>query len=339
MENNAESAATLKNIAKEVLQQYNIQPEDISIIQSGSVKTVWKVKSNNKQLCLKRLRQSFEKASFSVQAQIYVKSSGGNVPAVIFNPNMQPISKYNNELFVLYEWLEGRELNFNKDLDLCHAMKGLAAFHLASKGYTPESSCKISSKVNKWPLQYESMLKKLLSWKNESVSKSNSSPYSSYLRVIDSMLELGSKAQSLITSSSYSHLTAIPDKQVLCHQDYGTGNALLTNTGVAIIDLDGVTLDLPARDLRKLIFKYEEPHGKWQSQVLLDILAWYEEINQLSQEEKKVLYIDLLFPHRFYGLVKNIFINSKPIRPSDIERIALFEQSKVKLLTELIEKR
>lgn len=337
--NTIESTAYLQSLAKDVLREYNIFAGDIAVIQSGSIKTVWKIKFNNSLLCLKRLRQSLEKASFSVQAQIYVKNAGGNVPQVILTPKKEAILQYNNQLFVLYEWLEGRELNFNNSSDLCYAIKGLAAFHLTSKGYKPLEACKISSKANKLPSQYESMSKKLMLWKEESITKPNSSPHASYLRVVDSMLNLGRKAQTLIVSSSYNDLTNNSNCQVLCHQDYGTGNALLGKSGVLIIDLDGVTLDLPSRDLRKLIFKYEEPYGKWQSRILSDILDWYTEIYPVTNEEKRVLYIDLLFPHRFYGLVKNLFINSKSIKASEIEKIAVFEQSKLQLLEELLEMR
>lgn len=337
MESNLnESPIKLINLAKEVLKSYNIKANDISIIQSGTIKTVWKIKYNNSLLCLKRLRQSYDKASFSVNAQIYVKSKGGNVPGILLIEGKDAILQHNNELYVLYEWLEGRELNFNNNSDLAYAIKGLAAFHIASKGYTPDASYRISSKINKWPNQYESMGNKLKKWKEDAYSKKSSTPYSSYIKAVDSMLSLSDNAQRLIAASPYNELSANSESQVLCHQDYGTGNALLGKNGVIILDLDGVTFDFPMRDLRKLIFKYEEPLGKWQSKMLNDILNWYTEINPLSLEEKKILYIDLLFPHRFYGLVKNIFIGEKPIRASDIERIAIFEESKLKLLKELL---
>jgi spore coat protein I len=337
--NSFESTSYLQNLAKEVLKEYNILADDISIIQSGSIKTVWKIKYKNKLLCLKRLRQSYEKASFSVNAQIYVKSAGGNVPGIFLTSDKKAILQHNTELFVLYEWLEGIPLNFNNSADLANAIKGLAAFHLASRGYKPDAAFKISSKINKWPGQYESMHKKLMLWKEEAINKKDSTSFFSYIKVVDPMLALSNNAQRLIVSSPYSALTANTESQVLCHQDYGTGNALLGVNGVIILDLDGVTLDLPIRDLRKLIFKYEEPNGKWQSRILCNILDWYSEINLLSNEEKQVLYIDLLFPHRFYGLVKNLFINGKIIKASDIERIAIFEQSKIQLLQELLKKR
>lgn len=337
MESNLiESPSHLINLAKEVLKGYNIKANDVSIIQSGTIKTVWKIKYNNSLLCLKRLRQSYEKASFSVNAQIYVNSNGGNVPGILLTEDNKAILQHNNELFVLYEWLEGRPLNFNNNSDLAYAIKGLAAFHLASKGYKPDASYRISSKINKWPNQYESMGNKLKKWKEDAVNKKSSSPYSSYIKAVDPMLVLSDNAQKLISASSYNELSENNESQVLCHQDYGPGNALLGKNGVIILDLDGVTFDFPMRDLRKLIFKYEEPLGKWQGKMLNDILDWYSEINPLSKEEKKVLYIDLLFPHRFYGLVKNIFISEKPVKDSDIERIANFEQSKLKLLKELL---
>lgn len=337
MENNAvESSSYLLNLANEVLKGYNIKPNDISIIQSGSIKTVWKIKYKDIFLCLKRLRQSYDKASFSVNAQLYVKSNGGNVPGVFLTTDKKAIFQHNGELFVLYEWLEGRTLNFTNDTDLATAINGLATFHLASKGYVPDTAYKISSKVNKWPNQYESMSNKLVKWKMESINKKGSTSFSTYIKVVDSMLSLCDNAKMLIASSPYSVLSANNDSQVLCHQDYGTGNALLGQNGVIILDLDGVTFDLPMRDLRKLIFKYEEPLGKWQSNILNNILNWYCKVNPLSKEEKQVLYIDLIFPHRFYGLVKNLFISEKAIKASDIERIANFEQSKLKLLQELL---
>ncbi|MFL0269959.1 CotS family spore coat protein [Candidatus Clostridium radicumherbarum] len=331
-----ESSSQLINLAKEVLKSYNINSNDISIIQSGTIKTVWKIKYNNSLLCLKRLRQSYDKASFSVNAQIYIKSKGGNVPGILLTVDKKAILQYNDELFVLYEWMDGRELNFNNNSDLAYAIKGLAAFHLTSKGYTPDASYRISSKINKWPNQYESMGNKLKKWKEDAYNRKSSNPYFSYIQTVDSMLVLSDNAQRLIAASHYNELSANNESQVLCHQDYGTGNALLGKNGVIILDLDGVTLDFPMRDLRKLIFKYEEPFGKWQSKMLSDIVDWYSEINPLSLEEKEILYIDLLFPHRFYGLVKNIFISEKPIKASDIERIAIFEESKLKLLKELL---
>lgn len=328
----------LNKLAMDVLKQYDIKPESISIIQSGSIKTVWKIKTNNELLCLKRLKQPFNKALFSVNAQIYIKNSGGNVPEIILNNNNQPIIQHNNQLFVMYEWLKGSDLDFQNQSDLASAIEGLAKFHTYSKGYSAPKGAQVSTKLGKWPNQYTSMRNKLISWKEEAKSHAESY-YATYLKCVDLMIELSDLAIKELEKTSYETLvTEGSNSVVLCHQDYGKGNAIQTEEGVFVLDLDGVTYDLPVRDLRKIIGKYSENKGIWQESAIEGILKWYTNVNSMSNSEKKVLYVDLLFPHWFFGLVKNLFQNNKSLKSSEIERIAQLEQSKTSLLKKLLER-
>jgi spore coat protein I len=59
----------------------------------------------------------------------------------------------------------------------------------------------------------------------------------------------------------------------------------------------------------------------------------------MSPLEKEALYIDLVFPHWFFGLIKNMFQSGKALKPSEIERIVKLEQAKLTLLNSLIKKR
>jgi len=51
-----------------------------------------------------------------------------------------------------------------------------------------------------------------------------------------------------------------------------------------------------------------------------------------------MLFIDMVFPHWFFGLVKNLFQKAKPVKSSEIEHIARLEMSKEKVLEELLER-
>lgn len=327
----------LNNLAREVLQKYGISPQQISIIQSGSIKTVWKVKTMDKVLCLKRLKQTLDKALFSVNAQIYIKNNGGNVPGIIPNSNNQPITEHSSQLFVVYEWLEGRDLNFSNPGDFKLALEGLAKFHISSKGYESSDTSRTSTKLGKWPEQYASMRNKFIAWKEASSNNLSAAHYNSFYRASDSMISLANMALDYISKSSYENLTSKDsDAIVLCHQDYGKGNAILSGKGVSVLDLDGVTFDLPARDLRKLIGKEAENRGRWQLENIENVFRIYSSVNPLSSEERKVLFIDLLYPHWFYGLVKNLFQNNKALKSSEIERMARLEESKVPLIKSMI---
>lgn len=326
----------LETIARNILKEYGIAPESLALIQSGTIKTVWKLKTQGRQLCLKRLKQTYDKALFSVNAQIHTKNSGGKVPGVILNRNEQPITQYNDQLFVLYEWINGNDLNFDIPADLRQAVQGLAGFHIASKGYCPAEYSRISSKLGKWPQQYESMKNKMASWKEIAEHNSSQPHYLAYSTCTDTMIQLANQALDKISGSNYRHLTQDGSNSiVLCHQDFGRGNVIAAVDGVYVLDLDGVTFDLPARDLRKIIGKNAENKGQWQTDAIKEILDWYIKINPLNLEEIVVLYADLTFPHWYYGLVKNLFQNGKLVKASEIERIAKLEDTKAPIIKTL----
>ena len=340
---NTENPNSDEATANAVLREYDIPLPDIAsaitLIQGGTIKTVWKVKTAAGPLCLKRLKQTYDKALFSVNAQKYIYDSGGNVPEIIPNRSNQLITSYKDELFVLYEWVAGTDLNFSNPADLRRAMHGLARFHIHSKGYSPDKNSRTSTKLGKWPEQYDSMLNKLAAWKKTAAANTAQPFFPAYLKYTDSMADTGKMAVEALKISGYGILTAEGSNSiVLCHQDYGKGNALLTEKGVTVLDLDGVTFDLPARDLRKIIGKNAENKNQWQAEAIEEIIGWYEEVNPLSRDEKEALFADLLFPHWYYGLVKNPFQNGKPVRPAEIERIAKLEESKIQILKALMKR-
>lgn len=333
------SSNDLDRLSQEVLKYYDIKADTVSVIQGGSIKTVWKVMTRNGPVCLKRLKQTYDKALFSTNAQIYIKNNGGKVPGILLSKKGEPVVQHNDQLFVMYEWIPGKSLDFNINDDLRPSIKGLAAFHIASKGYVPPENSRTSTKLSKWPEQYTSMKNRIQEWKEISKKNASSPAHSTYLKHIDSMTDITDLALYLLERSSYMKLTAPESASiVLCHQDFGKGNALQTDNGVYVLDLDGVTYDLPARDLRKIIGKRAENKNQWDSAGINNVLQAYTEINPLSSEEKEILYIDLAFPHWFFGLIKNMFQSNKALKPGEIERIANLEQSKLSLLNTLIKR-
>jgi len=325
----------LSKLASSVLEEYGIEPENISVVQSANIKTVWRIKTKDRELCLKRLKHPLDKALFSVNAQDFIYNHGGNVAGIIRDKEGNLIHSFNDQLFVVYEWLYGRDLSFVNADDLKSALHGLAKFHIASKGYVAPEGAKVSSKLGRWPEQYKSMADKLSSWKEASLGKPASASVNAYLKNVDEMLDICHRAMELLNASKYAELAGENSKSaVLCHQDYGKGNALFTDNGVYVIDLDGVTWDHPGRDLRKIIGKLSENRGAWSLDQIEKILDWYSEINPLSTADRELIYIDLMYPHWFFGLVKNIFKNNKSESPSKIEKTARLETSKVPFLAE-----
>ena len=320
-------------LGTKVLSEYNIIPENLKTLQSKGLKTLWKFTYGGTPFCFKRLKHSMGEALFSVNAQIYILNNGGKVPKIYPNSKGDFITEYNGQLFVLYSWIDGRDMNLEHPKDLALALQTLSKFHIDSIGYEPPTTAIISTKLGKWPTQYESMKNRMLKIKELCIQTPNNASYSSYIKHVDPIIEICNKTINLINNSSYSALCSINQREsCLCHQDFGTGNVMLSKEGSTVIDLDGVTYDLPIRDLRKIIGKRMMKFENFNISSFEAILKYYEINNTLSPEQKSVLIIDLMFPHWFFGLVKTMHKNPKPLGSDKIFAISRFEQNKFSTL-------
>ncbi|MBU3144402.1 CotS family spore coat protein [Clostridium sp. CF012] len=320
-------------LAEKVLLEYKIMPENLKLFQSKGLKTLWRFMYKNTTLCLKRLNQSLEQALFSVNAQIYIFKNGGNVPKVYPNAKGNPITEYNGQLFVLYSWIDGRDMNLEDPKDLALALQSLSKFHADSIGYEPPTTAIISSKLGNWPKQYESMKNRMLKIKEVCIQNPNNTSFSTYVKTVGPIVEICDKTINLINNSPYNALCSIKqNKSCLCHQDFGTGNVMLSQKTGFVIDLDSVTYDLPARDLRKIIGKRMMKFNDFSIKNIETILNFYEININLSPTHREVLKIDLMFPHWFFGLIKTIHKSDEVINSDKISSIAKFEQNKFSVL-------
>lgn len=327
-------------LADEVLSNYDIKAENTKIVQSGGIKTVWKMDTSTGPVCLKRLRKTEEEAIFSVNAQHYLAVKGAKVPAICPTKTGNLYVNRNGEIFVLYEWLKGNSIRMDsKREDLARAIAGIAEFHRDSAGYLPPEGCKGSSKLGRWPHYYESMKNRLINWKALAAARPNDPMCKIFTANVDFFVELAEKAGALLAASAYKEwVEEIELKGNLCHQDYGDGNALWTDAGIYVLDLDGVTYDLPARDLRKIIMKRMVKKGSWNTELINDITGWYTAVYPLTPEQLRVLYIELLFPHEFHNTAKNPFLKQKITGPEKIAEAVKLEKQKIAMLLKLLDR-
>ncbi|MGI6648680.1 MAG: CotS family spore coat protein [Bacillota bacterium] len=327
--------SALLDLASSVLQEYGKRPDQVSLIQSGGIKTVWKILAKGETFCLKRLRHNKERAMFSIYAQKHMAAQGARVPQIFPSLNNEDYVEYQGYLFVLYEWIEGRNLTLSRDLS--SALEGLAQFHLDSAGYVPPPDCRVSSKLGRLGHYYASVIKRFSEWEKTAQSNRQNPLCQAFLKEVPGMSRLGLECIDLLEKSAYpSWVEEIKQRGNLCHQDYGDGNAILTPKGVYVLDLDGVTFDLPSRDLRKVIIKMMSNRNSWDIKLLKDMLNWYEKINPLNEDKRRVLYIDLLFPHELHDTAKNYFKKNKSINASAITRASALVRKKSEILSGLI---
>lgn len=310
-----------------LLAAYGLEGRPLEPVQMEIGKLVVRVHAPEGPVALKELHHDRERSLFSLAAQRHVAERGGNVAPVLVARDGNLLVEQRGRLFAAYRWLNGRRPNPADRADWAAMVQGLARFHHASSGYRPPAEARVSSKLGRWPHLYDVMLRQLQECRDLLPSRLGREPARQLAPVFDHFERRGQAARTQLDESGYTAWCSRAEAagSNLCHQDYGEGNALLTPAGPVVIDLDGVTFDLPARDLRKLAYKVTSQRG-WDPAVLSELVALYRSGGPLAAEDLAFLRLDISFPHGFHGVVKNL--RREAVAPARIIRAAQAEQAK-----------
>ncbi|GAA0340694.1 spore coat kinase CotI [Bacillus carboniphilus] len=327
-------------LAETIIQSWEFDVINIEVIQGLQMALVWKIHTSEGPICLKRIHRPEKKALFSINAQNYLAKKGARVPGIIPNKNNQLYTKFGPFLFVVYEWIEGRPFELTNDADLQMIMKGLAEFHTSSVGYHPPPGVPVFTKLGRWPNHNIKRYQQMDTWKKLAMKEPDDPFSQAYLSSIDPFIEEAKDTLKRLLESEYNHwVTEVKKQPNLCHQDYGTGNSLLgPDNEIWVIDLDTVSFDLPIRDLRKMIIPLLDTTGVWDEARFNLMLDSYESVAPLTNEQKKVMFIDMLFPYELYDIIRERYVRKTPLLVTELEEAFEYERIKSKALNELIAK-
>lgn len=329
------------DLALEVVKFYDFSVHDIEVMATKPFKggAIWKIETSKGPKSLKLLHRRPNRSLFSLGAQEYlVDVQGARVPAIVKAKNGENYVEVAGKLWFVAEWITPLEPTTN-DLDgaknLCYA---LGEFHRLSKGYIPPKNAEIATRVTRWPRKYEKMIVKM-DWFRQLLLAYNEMPASELIyNVLDMYEEQARESLQRLQQSSYPELSRLGDWG-LAHQDYGWSNAQMGPKGMWVIDLDGVTFDLPMRDLSKLITSVMSGLGEWNAAYLREMVLAYHEANPLTPKMYEILLIDLSLPIEFYKNVKDmvyepeVFLNEET--KETVQSIIELEESKWPVLREV----
>lgn len=325
-------------LGKQILKNWDLTIHEIEVIQWGQITLVWKIKTDQGLICLKKLNRPEKNALFSIRAQEYLNKNGVHVPGIFPNKKNELYTMLGSSLFVVYDWIEGTHLTLTQAGELELLLKELAKFHQASIGYEPPKGVPIVSKLGKWPEHYVKRCQQMESWKYLADMYPEDPFSQTYLTEINYFTKMGSNLHKKLLNSEYLAWVEKTKKAPnLCHPDYGTGNTLLGNDGhFWLIDLDTVCFDLPIRDIRKMFESFIKPSGEWDDEVFNTLLTAYEKVTPLSSAQKRVLFIDLLFPHHLYSIAQKKYLLKETILVDELLIAIEFEKLKEKKLIHLL---
>lgn len=323
-----------------LMSQYPLQVKSIKLISDKGKKATWSLATSAGTKILKKAPVSKQRLLFLLQAIRHLQKNGAPIPRMVATTDGNDYAEDSSgSCYVLSDAAEGDSPSY-VTADLYLIMKELGKFHSASRGFQSTYTTNEREHLGSWGRSYAKHLDQLERFKGMALSNGNSSSSNSrsnrssiknskssrsgksgsgssssssseferlFLLHVDKFIDQGKAALHLIQSSAYSNwVNKVAVQKNLCHQDFAAANLIKTRQGLAIIDMDSLTFDLPARDIRKIFNKVMKKHG-WSSSKAISMLRAYREVHPLSAEECSVIYADLLFPHLFYGLSSKYF--------------------------------
>jgi len=332
----------IDELAQQVIAYYDMEVYAKTLITSKPDKggAIWKIETDKGPRSLKLLHRKPIRSLFSVGAQDYIVKQGGRVPGLIKTKEGLLYVEMGGKLWIVTDWIESLT-PASKDLqgaqDLCY---GLGEFHRHSRGYTPPTGSKRASRLYRWPAYYQKIITKINWFRNVAKAYIEIPSSQTLLSSIELFERQALDAVSLLEQSSYSQMLSMGEEHWgLVHQDYGWSNGQLGTGGLWVIDLDGVSYDLPIRDLRKLISSSMDDLGRWDVPWIQGMISAYHEANPLDLETYEILLNDLAFPNEFYKHINEMLYDPIDFLTNDLEgimsRLTLLEKTKALALAEL----
>ena len=294
----------------EVLEKYPYIVKGIRTESYKQKKGVWWVETTKGMKILKKHPNSESLLQFLLSAITHLQNKGINIPRVNETIDGSLYVKIGDTCFILIDAVEGVNPDYKKPEELNALVRELGRFHLASAGFMPPDESKIRQHLGNWLQDFGADASRLQDFYNEEINKASHTEFGRVvIEVFPSFLQRMEAAMAGLGGPEYAEwVNKIAVNGGLCHQDFAAGNILLNSAGrVYILDTDSLTIDLPARDIRKLLNKVMKKNGKWEPALLENVVRAYQQANPLTIDEWAVLKLDLTFPHLFAGIMDKYY--------------------------------
>ncbi|NME82620.1 CotS family spore coat protein [Clostridium sp. SM-530-WT-3G] len=285
----------------------------IKINDVTPLRKVFILSTDNGRKILKKVNYDIPRINFISDSLKYVKKDYKNIISYNVLKNKKNYLKWNNDLYVVMDILEGREASFTNPVEIRLCAENIALMHNASQGIREYLNNKYATDVldvsiiDKYIYAYDDLnkIKKMVleyDHKNEfdELFMDNVDKYIGEINILIDSLK----------KSDYLYLRSLKDKITICHNDLAYHNFLIKNQDVSIIDFDFMTIDLRINDLADFVLKAIK-NAAFDMNKMDMVIDSYEEIAPLDMKEKKLMSYILRFPKDFYAISMDYYYKKK----------------------------
>lgn len=289
-----------------VLGNYPVKVIDIRNESYKDKKGVWWIKTTDGMRILKKISNSEETLKFILHAVNHLQNNGIRLPKINKTADGRNYINVNGTCYVLTDAIDGKNPSYTSPHELGFIVCELAKFHKASEGFAPPAESKPKYHLGLWVEDYRAQLEDINTYyKNELLQKEHDAIGKTLIKEFPYFYERASQAIEGLTGPEYREwVNKALRTGCLCHQDFAAGNLIMnTSDSLYVIDTDSITVDIAARDIRKLLNKIMKKAGRWDTELTKTIMSSYQSKNPLTPSQWRVVKLDLMFPHLFLGAV------------------------------------
>lgn len=274
-------------------------------------KGVYLMETDKGKKCLKKINYNIPKLMYIHAAKEHIVDNGfANIDKFnIAQRDEVPYAIINEDIYIVTDWIEGRECDFREEEDLKLASSTLGRFHVSARGFEPNDDIKHRSDIGRYTTTMEKRYAMLGKMREMARKKKRKSEFDFlYISNVEFYQDLAKRALKELNINSYARVCedSIRDK-VLSHHDFTYHNIMIDNERNSyIIDFDYCKSEMQIYDLSTLCIKSLK-RLDWDEKAFNNIIEAYNSANEINKDEINVLKTLLIFPQRFWRLANRYY--------------------------------
>ena len=202
---------------------------------------------------------------------------------------------------VLYEWVDGPAAPLMEEEHLMDIVLLAARLHAGSRDLAYPKDVRRYAHLD-WREEYRQRIRSMESWLEKHGGASGKK--AEIAAAVPFFVKEGERALEELENSRYGDYRAGGlDPPTLVHGDLHHNNVLCSAEGKTLIDFEDVRYDAPSKDLLRILSMYTK-RKPFDGETLLRILRLYRRTHPLSRELRRIIRIDLWFPHIFERMLR-----------------------------------
>lgn len=212
----------------------------------------------------------------------------------------------NGNCYLLKKWNLSKKCDVKNKEEVKKAMKALAILHRNMRTVVlDEAEFKHIDLLEQWEKHYNEM-KRTKSFIRKKKKKKKSNLEMMILNTIDENLLEAKDTIEKLKNSKFKQIN-----QYLCHGDYNYHHVLFSEHGVMVTQFHRLNMGYQVCDIYHFIRKVLEKNN-WDIELAKELITAYDSENELNCNEKDLLYLNFLFPYKYWKQV-NHYMNSSKI--------------------------